>query len=148
MFDWLSGIWSAWHPSGRNLLWGALIFVFTSVGGVVLAGLFVVNMPENYFLGHHLPKPDRRGGVHGWAARVAKNLLGGLIVVVGLVLSLPGVPGPGLLIMLIGLMLMDFPGKHRMERWMVTRPGVLPTINQLRSRYGKPPMRLDLEPEK
>ena len=148
MFDWLSGIWSAWHPSVRNLLGAALLIVVSSVGGLALAGLFVVNMPENYFLGHHLPKPDRRGGLHGWAARVAKNLFGGLVIVAGLILSLPGVPGPGIVIMLIGLMLMDFPGKHRVERWMVTRPGVLATMNKLRIRYGKAPMVLGGEPEK
>jgi hypothetical protein len=143
MLDWLSGIGSALHLTWERVLWGALFFVVSSVGGLVLAGLFVVNMPENYFRGPRLPKPDPRGGLHGWAARIGKNVLGVLVIVVGLILSLPGVPGPGLLIMLVGLMLTDFPGKHRVEHWLVSRPGVLPTINKLRARYGKPAMLLD-----
>jgi hypothetical protein len=145
MLDWLSGIGSALHLSWERLLWGALFFVASSLGGLALAGVFVVSMPEDYFVGSTTPRPDPRGGLHGWAARVAKNLLGAAVVLVGLVLSLPGVPGPGVLVMLIGLMLMDFPGKRRAERWMVTRPGVLATMNKLRDRYGKPPMRLDGE---
>jgi len=145
MLDWLSGIGSAFHLSWERLIWGALFFAASSLGGLALAGVFVVNMPEDYFVGSATPRPDPHGGVHGWAARVAKNLLGALVVLVGLILSLPGVPGPGVLVMLIGLMLMDFPGKRRAERWMVSRPGVLATMNKLRDRYGKPPMRLDGE---
>jgi hypothetical protein len=143
MLDRLSAIWSVWHPSLGSILGGVLFFLVSSVGGLFVAGLFVVNMPEDYFRGPKLPPPDRRGGLHGWAARMFKNILGIVVIVVGLILALPGVPGPGVLIMLIGLMLMDFPGKHRLERWMVMRPGVLPTMNKLRSRYGRPPMLLD-----
>lgn len=35
--------------------------------------------------------------------RIAVGLLGGLLVVAGLLLSLPGVPGPGLVVVAIGL---------------------------------------------
>ena len=38
---------------------------------------------------------------------------------------------------------MDFPGKRRLERWLVSRPTVLNTINRLRQRYGKPPLVLE-----
>jgi hypothetical protein len=136
-------IWSGLHLSLGNILWGALFFVASSIGGLVIAGIFVVNMPEDYFLGPKLPPPDRRGGIHGWTARVLKNIAGIVVAAVGLLLALPGVPGPGVLVMLIGLMLMDFPGKHRLERWMVLRPGVLATMNKLRIRYGRPPMLLE-----
>jgi hypothetical protein len=53
---------------------------------------------------------------------------------------MPGIPGPGLLVILIGITVMDFPGKRRLERWVVGRPGVLGAINRLRRRYGRPPL--------
>ncbi len=68
----------------------------------------------------------------------AKNLLGGVLVVLGLVMLLT--PGQGLLTLLIGLMLMNFPGKYRLERWLVTRPGVLRALNWLRARQGHQPL--------
>ena len=40
-------------------------------------------------------------------------------------------PGQGLLTMVVGLLLVDFPGKYRLERWLVTRQQVWRSINWL-----------------
>ena len=48
-------------------------------------------------------------------------------------------PGQGLLTLLVGLLLMNFPGKYRLERWLVGRRGVLTALNWLRRRGGHPP---------
>ena len=40
---------------------------------------------------------------------------------------------------LVGLLLMNFPGKYRLERWLLRRPGVLGALNWLRGRRGLPP---------
>jgi hypothetical protein len=61
-------------------------------------------------------------------------------------MSVPGVPGQGLLTILIGVMLLDFPGKRRLERWLLRRRGVLAAINKVRARYGRPPLVLDAPP--
>jgi len=66
-----------------------------------------------------------------------KNLLGALLVVMGLVMLVT--PGQGLLTLLAGLLLMNFPGKYRMERWLVLRPGVMRALNWLRQRQGHAP---------
>ena len=60
----------------------------------------------------------------------------------GALLSLPGIPGQGLLTILIGLILLDFPGKRGLERRLVSRPSVLAAINRLRARFGRPAMEL------
>ena len=72
-----------------------------------------------------------------------KNLLGIAVVILGLLLSLPGIPGQGVLTVLIGLMLIDFPGKMRLERWLIQIPRVRNAVDRLRQRYGKPPLILD-----
>jgi hypothetical protein len=46
-------------------------------------------------------------------------------------------PGQGILTLLIGLMLMNFPGKYHVERWLVMRPGVMRGMNWLRARRGQ-----------
>jgi len=48
-------------------------------------------------------------------------------------------PGQGVMTLLVGLLLMNFPGKYRMERWLVMRPGVLRALNWLRRRRGQRP---------
>jgi hypothetical protein len=44
-----------------------------------------------------------------------------------------------MLTLLAGLLLMNFPGKYQLERWLVTRPGVLRALNWLRGRQGHAP---------
>jgi len=77
------------------------------------------------------------------AGIIGKNILGVLLVVVGILLSIPGVPGQGLLTILLGIMLLDFPGKRRLEQNLLRRPQILKTINRLRARFGKQALEID-----
>ena len=61
-------------------------------------------------------------------------------MVAGIILSVPGVPGQGLLTMLVGLVLLDIPGKRRLELKLVSRPRVVRAINRLRKRFSRPPL--------
>lgn len=78
---------------------------------------------------------------------VLRNLFGYFLILLGIILSFPGVPGQGLLTILMGVLLIDFPGKHRAERWLLTRRGVLSGVNKLRARVGRPPLLTDVPGE-
>ena len=41
-----------------------------------------------------------------------------------------------------GFLRMNFPGKYRLERWLVTRPSLLKSLNAMRERRGRPPFRV------
>jgi hypothetical protein len=104
------------------------------------AGLFVVvRLPADYFVrgpaqsGFWCSHPSLR-----LTLLVVKNLLGGMLVLLGLVMALPLVPGPGLLFVVVGLGLVDFPGKRALERRLLRLPRVLASVNRLRARFGKP----------
>ena len=47
-------------------------------------------------------------------------------------------PGQGILTIAMGLVTADFPGKRRIERWLVARPGILKSLNWVRARAGRP----------
>jgi hypothetical protein len=66
-----------------------------------------------------------------------------VLVVLGLIMAVPGVPGQGLLTVLIGLTLLSFPGKRRLERRFVRMPALLRGINRLRGRFRRPPLEID-----
>ncbi|HEY0715573.1 MAG TPA: hypothetical protein VGF45_23025, partial [Polyangia bacterium] len=74
---------------------------------------------------------------------VMRNLLGVLVLPLGIVMSLPLVPGPGLALIILGLSLLDFPGKRALQRRLVTQPFVMRVLNQTRERFGKPPFEVD-----
>ena len=127
MFDW----------NWRYLLIGAGLFVATFALSAAFVVAVFVALPATFFL----RRPERSL----WLDRhpVLKNLVGWVLIVIGLILILPGVPGQGLLTILMGLLFADFPGKHRLERAILARPRVLGRINALRARFGRPPLVLD-----
>ena len=144
MPDWLTRL----LPEG----WGATEFLVASIAltattaviSLISVALVVVRIPTDYFAGDTPPRlwADRHPLVR-WPLLIFKNLLGVTLVALGAVMALPGVPGQGILTMLIGAMLLNFPGKRKMERWLIGRRGVLTAINKIRGRYGRPPLQLD-----
>jgi hypothetical protein len=112
------------------------LWVLLTFGSVALVLRVALALPEDYFE-RERPSTPRR-----WTpTRIGANVAGCVLILVGLVLAIPGVPGQGLLTILIGLFLVDFPGRRRLERRLVNRPGVLPALNRLRARFHRPPLR-------
>ena len=107
----------------------------------------VVRLPLDYFSyrkRHRAPWADRPTAVR-LTLLVAKNALGGVFVVCGIAMLV--LPGQGILTILIGVVLLDFPGKYRLQRWVVGHGPVLNSINWLRRRRGREPIALDDEDE-
>jgi hypothetical protein len=126
----------------ERLLWGGALFVGSSLLSLAAVTAVLVSLPADYF-GERAPAAAwPRSPLVRAAWRAGKNLLGLVLVALGVVLSVPGVPGQGLLTILIGIILLDFPGKRALERRLVARPAVLGAINRLRARFGRPPMEL------
>lgn len=127
-----------------SLLIGALIFVASFLINLGIVSLILVKLPADHF------KKNRKttfwSGPRPWlnlAKVIGKNIAGVLLVGLGIVLSLPGVPGQGLLTILLGIMLLDFPGRDRLEQKLLSKPSIVNTINRLRERFGKPQLELN-----
>jgi putative transmembrane protein PGPGW len=71
---------------------------------------------------------------------VCKNLVGLAFVLAGVAMLV--LPGQGILTIVIGLSLMNFPGKHVLERYIVQQPSILRAINWMRHRAGQPPLKV------
>jgi len=126
-------------------LWGVVaLSLALAVGSLALGTVIVVRWPADQFKGERPPPflPSH----HPWVRALAhfgKNVGGALLVLAGVIMSLPGVPGQGLLVILIGVSLLDVPGKRRLERRLVARPLIRRTLDHLRARFGRPPLDLD-----
>ncbi len=130
-----------WLEQHHSLGWTAAVGIGAFVLSTVVGTAVVVWLPEDYFV-RGRAAPD--GGHPHRALRIvlllAKNLIGGMVFLVGAIMAIPFVPGPGLLFMLIGIGLIDFPGKRALERRLLRVPRVLAGVNRLRARFGKPPL--------
>ena len=123
---------------GVGLFLGSLALSFGAIA------IVMVKVPKNYFSTHY--KRDFLPGssfVVRWGAVIAKNIFGVFLVILGILLSLPGVPGQGILTILLGLIMLDIPGKRPLEARIIKRPAVLSAINNLRAKYGKDPLEVD-----
>lgn len=127
-----------------KVLFGVGTFLVTFTFSLIVVGIVMVKIPANYFSSHYVQDfmPGKPWIVR-WSAVILKNVLGVLLILLGLVLSLPGVPGQGLLTILLGLIMLDIPGKRPLEARIIKRPSILATINNLRARYKKPPLEMD-----
>lgn len=128
-----------------GLWWGLAISVAMAVVSIAIAVVVVLSWPPQRFSERSLPPPPgpARPLVVRALVALGKNLTGVLLVVFGLIMAVPGVPGQGLLTMIIGITILDIPGKRRLEGRLVRGPRVLGMLNRLRVRFGKQPLILD-----
>lgn len=144
MLDWLTQLIHGWGLTWGHVLLGVLFSVVTFVLSIAAVTIVLVKLPANYFHSSHTREfLVERHPVLRAVGIVAKNLLGLVLVAAGVVMSLPGVPGQGVLTILLGIMLLDFPGKRTLETRIVSSPRVNSAVNTLRARFGKPPLMLD-----
>jgi hypothetical protein len=127
-----------------KVLLGSILFIVSLIISFGALAFVMVKIPENYFSTHYVRDflPDSPWMVR-WGAVAAKNVLGVFLIALGIVLSLPGIPGQGILTILLGLIMLDIPGKRPLESKIIKRKMVLDSINGLRARYGRPPLIVD-----
>ena len=128
------------------LPWAVAVSVVMFVGSLVVIPLLAARIRPDYFL--HPQSP-----VESWQRRhpavrilllILKNLLGVILVLVGIVM-IPA-PGQGIITILIGIMMLNFPGKQTLELWVIRLRGVLAAVNWMRSKMGKPPLKIPERP--
>lgn len=126
----------SWFSEYTPLLSAAAgVSVVLMVVSLAATPWFVASLPTDYLL----PKaPQARSkGVRRLLLQAFRNLIGFLFVILGLILLVT--PGPGLVVLLVGISLAEFPGKHRLLINIAIQPSVFKSLNWMRTRRGKQP---------
>lgn len=135
----------SWVREYQDLLqWlgGTSVLLFTVT--LIVFPMVIIYLPQDYFLRHERdPAHQKRRHPAVWLTlTVFKNVFGWVLILAGIAMLV--LPGQGVLSILIGATLANFPGKYLLERRLVRRPAVSRTLNRIRARAGKPP--LDIPP--
>lgn len=132
-----------WMSDNRLFLrWLTLISTIFFVGSLVAVPWLVSRIPADYFV----RSPAERSGFRhrhpavAFAGRTFKNLLGAVLLLAGVAMLV--LPGQGLLTMLLGIMLIDFPGKRRLEILIIRRRSISRAIGWIRRRTGQDDLQL------
>ncbi|MGZ0655966.1 PGPGW domain-containing protein [Coraliomargarita sp. W4R53] len=124
------------HSDIILLLAGISIAAF--VLSIILLPIVIIRLPKDFFI------RDRPQGLAlsplKLFLRIAKNLLGLLLLLAGIIMIF--IPGQGILTMLFGISLLDFPGKRRLEIKIVRTPRVSRSLNWLRKKADRAPFLL------
>jgi hypothetical protein len=128
-----------WAKTHQPIMW----WIFAASIGLSLltplaVGWAIVQLPADYFT-RKKPRPLSVWEEHPILRPIffiGKNLFGFVLVLAGIAMLV--LPGQGLLTIVVGLVLMNFPGKYRLERWMATRRPIWKSLNWLRKKARRP----------
>jgi hypothetical protein len=110
------------------------------VGGLLAMRMAIIAMPADYFISERV-RFDGWFSQHPmvrWLLLLLKNLIGYVFLVLGALMLVT--PGPGIVMVLVGLSLVNFPGKRRLECWFAQLPGIRRQIDAVRIQHGHPPL--------
>ena len=110
---------------------GFLLFI----GSLIAIPVIVAYMPEDYFV--RMQRPFSRSPLRS-VLHILKNFLGAGLFLAGLMMLV--LPGQGILTMVIGLSLIDFPGKHRLQMRLVRVPRIRRSIQWIRQKVHHQPL--------
>jgi len=130
-----SHAWVLWSLVGLSLA--------TLVLSVVLVPILVARIPADFYVRERdlRRRPGHaRAWLSHWVIVIAKNTLGLVLLVAGAAMLF--LPGQGLLTILAGLALVDFPYKRELELRLLRAPAIARVVGWLRRRAGEPPLRL------
>ena len=135
MLEWIRG-----HELA--LLWMGTLSLVAFFLTLILVPVLVVHIPPDYFLRkkRKLAKLQGRYPVIRLTGIVVKNIFGMVFVLAGLAMLI--LPGQGIITILIGVMMLDFPGKLALEKRIVRQPNVLRAINWMRAKASKPALQI------
>lgn len=134
-------MWTDWIQDHKQfVLWGTIASAAMFLGTLIVIPIVITRMGEDYFM------PRRRksfAALHP-ALRIVglvlKNLLGLILVAIGVLMIF--MPGQGLLTILMGLALLDFPGKRAAELRLIRYPPVRKSVDWIRGKADRPPLRI------
>ena len=114
--------------------------VITFVGSIIIIPYIISKLPTDYFCDEkrHPSKLRRYHPVIYLLIRILKNIIGIILIIAGIIMFIT--PGQGIITLLIGLSLTEFPGKYKLERRIIRNQKVYKTLNWIRKKTGAPPL--------
>jgi hypothetical protein len=127
----------------EHLMLTMILIAVALIASCAISLLVLVGLPHDYLCASRPIPAQVARDLLDTTVLVLRNLLGSALIVVGAILAIPLVPGPGLLIAAAGMLLLDFPGKARMLHKLLNKPTVLRPINRLRRAFARAPLLVD-----
>ncbi len=118
-----------------------LLSVITFLVSLLLIPFLVSRASADYFLVHAtiVEQRHKRHPAVALCIKIIRNVLGSLLCLAGFLMLF--LPGQGVLTILIGISLLDVPGRKKMLNTLIHRPSLQHALNWMRRKTGQAPFR-------
>jgi len=124
-----------WLP---YLALGSIIFLILSI---LLTPKMIALIPSDYFTQSRRKSKTNSFSIFRLGLLFIKNTVGALLMVSGILMLV--LPGQGLLTIFASLLLLDFPGKYKFERYLIKKPAILNSLNWIRRKQNVVELSID-----
>ena len=131
-------VWFSNHPGILITLGVSSVFIFIlSIAGI---SWFVAQIPDDYFLStkRQRTKWGQEKPILRLLFLLLKNIVGIFLIFAGLLMIV--LPGQGFLTIVTGLLLINYPGKFKLEQKIVAMPSIFKALNWIRKKANKNPL--------
>lgn len=131
-------VWFSNHPGILITLGVSSVFIFIlSIAGI---SWFVAQIPDDYFLStkRQRTKWGQEKPILRLLFLLVKNIVGIFLIFAGLLMII--LPGQGFLTIVTGLLLINYPGKFKLEQKIVAMPSIFKALNWIRKKANKNPL--------
>jgi hypothetical protein len=106
------------------------------IASLLLTPLLLGKIPQDYFIhtNQHKVEIEHLGHL---IIVVIRTLIGFVLLIAGIIMLVT--PGQGIITILLGLFLMEFPGKRKLELKFIKHNPTFKALNWLRNKAGKSP---------
>ena len=117
-----------------------IVAIIAFILSIVLIPWIIILLPSDYFAHPKRQKYpwEKYSPLIKWSILLLKNMLGAFFVIAGIVMLF--IPGQGILTIVAGLFLVNFPYKYRIQKWIIRQAPVFKAINAIRRKAGKTPL--------
>ena len=124
------------------MLTTTIVAIIAFFASILLIPLILLYIPSDYFIHpkRQRYRTERYSPLLQWILVFFKNLVGTALIIAGIAMLF--LPGQGMLTILAGLFFVNFPSKYRVEKWIITRPKVLRTVNWIRKKAKRDPLQV------
>jgi len=122
----------------QYFVWMGIVSFVVFVVSLLLTPFLLGKIPQDYFIHTNQHKVEIKHLGH-FLIVVIRTLIGFVLLIAGIIMLVT--PGQGIITILLGLFLMEFPRKRSLELKIIHHDPTFKILNWLRAKANKPPFK-------
>jgi archaellum biogenesis protein FlaJ (TadC family) len=133
MLDFITQDTADYH---QYFVWMGIVSFVVFVSSLLLTPFLLGKIPQDYFVHTNQQKVEIKHLGH-LIIVISRTIVGFVLLIAGIIMLVT--PGQGIISILLGLFLMEFPGKRKLELKLINHEPTFKALNWLRGKANKDP---------